>query len=98
MEYLFLFNNDMSYFDKFNTLYETFDFGFKTINEIKNKINEMYATLGVQGFLDKYNEMDIVNEDIFILDIDETLAINASESDEEEPLEEMIIDQIMYID
>lgn len=97
MEYLFLFNNDISYLDKFNTLYETFDFGLKTINEIKNKINEMYATLGVQGFLDKYKEMDIVNEDIFILDIDETLAINESKCDEETPLEEIIIDQIMYI-
>lgn len=92
MEYLFLYNTDLSYLDNFNTLYEEFDFGHKTINEIKNIISNTYQLRGVQGFIDKYNQINKMDEDSFLFDIHIPETI-----EEEVNLEEITIDQGIYI-
>ena len=70
MEYLFLFNNELSYLDNFDLFFEKFDFGVKTLTEIKENIQETYQILGYPGLIDKYKELNMIDKYSFTLDID----------------------------
>ncbi|MGG3466127.1 hypothetical protein ABES02_00865 [Neobacillus pocheonensis] len=91
LEYCFLHNCSFHLPEEIEELLEEFDFGNKTIREVKNKIAAMYNLRGVAGFIDKYGNFDVVEEEFYI----EMPEVTFEEETIE--LEEMNIKSILYI-
>lgn len=92
LEYCFLHSLDFDLPDGAEEIIDEFDFGNKTIREIKNKITSLYNLRGKQGFIDKYSAF----EDSF----DEEFYVEMPEFQLEEEiiqLEELNISSILYI-
>ncbi|MHD0368771.1 hypothetical protein ACY2C8_00645 [Mammaliicoccus sciuri] len=71
-EYGFLHNNNFNFNMVFEDIVEMFDFGKKTINEIKDTIQNIYKLRGVEGF--SWFNPAIIEQDFFIdLEIEEFL-------------------------
>lgn len=91
LEYCFLNDNHFDLPEGAENLVDEFDFGNKTIREVKNKITALYKLRGADGFIDKYGHYD---------EIEEAFYVELPEMDlEEDPveLEEIHINRILHI-
>lgn len=71
MEYIFLKSCSEEGYDEYLDFIEEFDFGNKTINEIKKQIASLYKLRGSEGFYTKYQVSNFENiEDTFIIEFD----------------------------
>lgn len=93
LEYGFLNDNNFEFNSKFEEIVELFDFGNKTIKEIKNTVNNIYKLRGIEGF-SWFNSVTIDDDFILDLDIEDDLS-QESESLEEKTLFEL--EQIMVV-
>lgn len=93
LEYGFLNDNNFEFNSKFEKIVELFDFGNKTIKEIKNTVNNIYKLRGIEGF-SWFSSVTIDDEFILDLDIEDDLS-QESESVEEKTLFEL--EQIMVV-
>ncbi|WP_239700886.1 hypothetical protein [Mammaliicoccus sp. D-M17] len=92
LEYGFLHNNNFNFNMVFEDIVEMFDFGNKTINEIKDTIQNIYKLRGVEGF--SWFNPAIIEQDFFIdLEIEEFLDQEIGDFKEKEPftLEPIIV-------
>lgn len=55
LEYIFLHQFDFEMDDQIDEIIAEFDFGRKTINSLKNKIQSVYKLRGAEGFFDRLN-------------------------------------------
>jgi len=69
MELAFLGDLSFDFVDSFSDIIDEFDFGGKTIRDIKASIQKSYKLRGVDGFYNKYGHMDYEISDTFVLDI-----------------------------
>ncbi|MGX8003919.1 hypothetical protein ACWTWI_01770 [Staphylococcus hominis] len=93
LEYGFLNDNNFEFNSKFEKIVELFDFGNKTIKEIKNTVNNIYKLRGIEGF-SWFSSVTIDGDFILDLDIEDDLS-QESESVEEKTLFEL--EQIMVV-
>lgn len=70
-ELAFLCDLNFDFEDNFPNFIEEFDFGGKTIKEIREGINKSYKLRGVDGFYNKYGHMDYVIADTFMLEVEQ---------------------------
>lgn len=85
MEYIFLGDCTSETYDMYEDFIGEFDFGNKTINSIKNQINQLYKLRSAEGFLTKYGLDDYDNiSDIFEFEFEEE-----DDSDVEESIEDV---------
>ncbi|SFB19902.1 MULTISPECIES: hypothetical protein [unclassified Bacillus (in: firmicutes)] len=92
LEYSFLNTLDFELPDGVEDIIDEFDFGNKTIREIKTKITSLYRLRGKQGFIDKYSADEEAYEEEFYVEMSEFLL-----DEEIIELEEVNISSILYI-
>lgn len=75
MEYMFLRSCAFDFLDVYEDFIEEFDFGNKTIKELKNQIESMYRLRGDEGFYSKYaaSNYEEVDEFFYLQFDDEAL-------------------------
>jgi hypothetical protein len=92
LEYCFLHSLDFDLPDRAEEIIDEFDFGNKTIREIKNKITSLYNLRGKQGFIDKYSAFEDTFDEEFYVEMPEFQL-----EEEVVQLEELNISSILYI-
>lgn len=89
MEYIFLGDCTSETYDMYEDFIGEFDFGNKTINSIKNQINQLYKLRSAEGFLTKYGLDDYDDiSDIFEFEFEEEEDSDAEASIEDVDFEE----------
>ncbi|MEB7400192.1 hypothetical protein NGC02_01535 [Mammaliicoccus sciuri] len=94
LEYGFLNSNNFIFNSEFQEIVEMFDFGNRTINEIKDTIQNIYQLRGVEGF-SWFNPAILEHEFFIDLEIEEYLEQESENFIEREPLS---LEQIIVID
>lgn len=94
LEYGFLNSNNFIFNSEFQEIVEMFDFGNRTINEIKDTIQNIYQLRGVEGF-SWFNPAILEHEFFIDLEIEEYLEQDSENFIEREPLS---LEQIIVID
>ncbi|MCA1055199.1 hypothetical protein LCM10_09385 [Rossellomorea aquimaris] len=94
LEYCFLSNLDFNFPEGIEGIIEEFDFGNKTIREIKARISSLYNLRGKQGFVDKFNayEYEEAYEEEFYIEMPERQV-----EEEVIELQEVTISSILFI-
>lgn len=91
LEYCFLNEFHFDLPDRVEEIIDEFDFGNKTVTEVKSKITALYNLRGVGGFMDKYGKVDGYEESFYIEMPEDSFEEEAVE------LEEIYIDSILHI-
>lgn len=91
LEYCFLNEFHFDLPDRVEEIIDEFDFGNKTVTEVKSKITALYNLRGVGGFMDKYGKGDGYEESFYIEMPEDSFEEEAVE------LEEIYIDSILHI-
>jgi hypothetical protein len=95
LEYGFLNSCNFNYIDAFEDLITEFDFGNKTIKEIKNRILATYNLRGVNGFIDKYGYEDDDMDEAFFAEVESDVEL---EEDTVVEMTDLTINSILHID
>ncbi|MEB6341609.1 hypothetical protein [Mammaliicoccus sciuri] len=94
LEYGFLNSNNFNFNSGFQEIVEMFDFGNRTINELKDTIQNIYQLRGVEGF--SWFRQDTLEHDFFIdLELEEYFE---QESEEFNEREQLTLEHIIVID
>ncbi|MEK4716731.1 hypothetical protein NST66_04095 [Priestia sp. FSL W8-0524] len=91
LEYCFLYSLHFDLSEGVEAIIDEFDFGNKTLREVKNKVTSLYNLRSVKGFIDKYSEIEEIEEEFYI----ELPELNFEE--EEVTLQELKVTNILYI-
>lgn len=95
MEYIFLKDCSWNSFEQYADFIDEFDFGNKTIRELKEQISNYYKLCGKEGLLNKYQDIEEENiSDTFVSSFEEDVK---EETEEEVPLTEETIHSILQI-
>ncbi|RIO71593.1 hypothetical protein BUZ85_12825, partial [Mammaliicoccus sciuri] len=94
LEYGFLNNNNFNFNSGFQEIVEMFDFGNRTITEIRDTIQNIYLLRGVEGF-SWFNPVILEHEFFIDLEIEEYLE---QESEEFKEREQLTLEHIIVID
>jgi len=79
MELAFLHEMNFDFEDNFSVFIDEFDFGGKTIKEIKEGIQRSYKLRGIEGFYNKYGHMDYEIDDTFLIHIEQENEVTGEE-------------------
>lgn len=95
MEYMFLRDCTQESFADYEEFIDEFDFGNKTVNNIKMQIGSQYSLRGVDGFFLKYASENFEElDEFFSIEID---AMNVMEEEEPVEMEDETISSILQI-
>ncbi|WP_313638879.1 hypothetical protein, partial [Paenibacillus sp.] len=99
IEYGFLNDFNFDYMDRMDSFIEEFDFGTRTIKEIKSKIQSTYNLRGAQGLIDKYADFEQFElEESFYIEFEDDLENEfENKSNEKSEMEEIHISSILHI-
>ena len=64
LEYIFLYDKSNENYDRFENVIAEFDFGNKTLTELKKQVDLLYKFRGAEGFYSKYNiySNEVIND------------------------------------
>ena len=99
LEYIFLKDCSQESFSQYSDFIDEFDFGNKTLSEIKKQIQRMYKLRGYEGFYSKYDNRNFLNiNDFFIWDFSdaENNAVEANDFPSE--MSDETLETILKID
>lgn len=92
LEYCFLNNYSFDLADGVEEIIDEFDFGSKTVREVKKKILNIFKLRGADGLIDKYGHYEEIEEEFYVELPDDDI-----EEEGTAELEEMNITSILHI-
>lgn len=93
LEYSFLNGLSFDFPEKVEDLVDEFDFGNRTMREVKKQIQALYHLRGVDGFMDRYGNYDDIDESFYA----EIPVIETVEEEIEVEQQAVTIDTILHI-